>query len=714
MPTRAEIAQLIAGGWAVVPLVAGRKNPDDSDWLKKVYTPEDFPEGANVGVKNGEPSDWKVDVDLDAPEAVQIGQTLLYETGCIHGRASKASSHWWYHAPKLTSSSYKDLDGEMLVELRSTGGQTVVPNSTHPSGEAILWVRQGKPTTIAAEELVRSVQAVALAALFARHWPASGSRHQGAQHLSGFLLRLGFDGPWVIRIVRAAAVAAGDDEPDDRAQVARDTAKKHANGGKTTGAPKLAEVFGRGDELASRVYGWMGREGDDQLDQLNARHFVAGLGSDTVIGTELTGEPTRFQDFEQFRRRYYSAKVGKQKLGEWWLSHPQQRRFRRVVFAPPPQASHPEDYNTWQGFTVEPDANPNPGERCRRYLEHLCKVICDDQQDHFAFLLDVLALTVQRPGSPTGVAVVMRGDPGAGKGTFVENFGRLFGAHYIQVDKQTHVTGRFNQHLSGRIVLFADEAVWAGSKQDIGALRRLVTERTLTIERKYLDADNEPNCIHLFMATNEEWVWPASLRERRGFILDVQKHAFQDQAYFDALYQEWEQEGGAAAFLAFCQQRQVRGQRLGPLPVTLGLQEQQKLSLDPVHQWWMDKLLQGDFGDGQGWPAFASGHALYTDYLYVTDQIGARLRRMTESQLLDRLKGLLPVSATKKMQVCAVNVARGGPPNMVTMNKIGWMLPSLTDCRTHFDALTGGKNEWPTGVAQQIALEIGAGDDVAL
>lgn len=703
MPTRDQVRQLIAAGWSVVPLVAGRKNPSDPGWQKKTYTTEDVPADANLGVKCGEPSGWRVDVDLDAAEAVRAGQALLYETGCIHGRAGKRASHWWYQCTGIPTSSYKDLDGTMLVEIRSTGGQTAVPPSRHASGDVVEWERDGAAAVLPPEELLRAVRAVAIAALFARHWP-EGSRHNGATHLAGFLLRVGFDGPWTARIIGCAAEIAGDDEVADRVRAAKDTAKKHANGGKTTGAPKLAEVFGRGDELAARVYQWIGREGDEILERLNARHFVAELGSDTVVGCEVEGAPTSFLDFDQFRRRYYAQKVGKQRLGEWWLSHPQQRRFRQVVFAPPPRKCHPEDYNTWKGFTVDPDPLPHPGQRCTRFLRHLCDVICDDQQSHFEYLLDILALTVQRPGVPTGVAVVMRGDPGAGKGTVVELFGSLFGIHYIQVDKQTHVTGRFNQHLSGKVVLFADEAVWAGNKQDLGALRRLVTERTLTIERKYLDAVAEPNCIHLWMATNEEWVWPASLRERRGFILDVSKHEFQTQDYFNRLYQEWENEGGAAAFLAFCLQRKVPHDRLGTLPITSALQDQQKLSLDPLYQWWLEKLMQGDMGDGTGWPSFVSSYFLYQDYLVVTDQTGARQRRQTEMALADRLKNLLPISASKVRRRCTVNIARGGTPQLVSMLKWGWLLPSLGECRRFFDHLTGGMYDWPQADETPAAL----------
>jgi hypothetical protein len=464
-----DLEQLITEGWALVPVLPGTKAPRDSEWSKKTYAPTDFGPGDNVGAKCGLPSGGRVDVDVDSPEAVAAARVLLYETGLIHGRPGKPSSHHWYLCTDAQTETYESLDGEMLIEIRVTG-QTVIPPSTHKSGDVLVWEKRGTPLAIGVKELRLSVVTVATTALFAKAWP-SGSRHYAAGHLAGFLLRCGFDGATTLKMVEMAARIAGDEEVRDRVQMARDTIKKHEAGEPVTGGPKLRELFGRGDELVKKVYGWLGLTSAAQLDSLNEKHFVAEYGRDTVVGTEVDNDTLIIQDFESFRRRYYNQYVGKQRLGEWWLSHADQRRYRKIVFAPPPAAAHPEDYNTWKGFAVEPDTAPNPELRCVRFLEHLFRIVCDENQTNFEYLLDVCALTCQRPGEPTGVAVVLRGDSGGGKGSFVDNYGSLFGVHYIQVDKQEHITGNFNQHLQNKVLVFADEAMWAGNKQDVGALR---------------------------------------------------------------------------------------------------------------------------------------------------------------------------------------------------------------------------------------------------
>ncbi len=680
--------------------------------MSRVYAPEDFGDDDNIGIKLGK---GIADVDLDCPEAVACARMLMPETR-THGRPGKPVSHYWFKCA-TESRTYKDLDGTMLLEIRSAPNlQTVVPPSIHPSGEPLTWDHDRPMMAPSPAELLLPTNATAIATIFARHWP-SGNRHYAAGHVAGFLLRLGFDGPWTIQIIRTiCSVAATEDirELNDRLAIARSTVERHARGEKTTGGPKLAELFGRGKELVARIYSWMGLEGEEELDYLNERHFAVVLGRECVVGVEVEKEAPYFIDYEEMRKLYYNryCRVGKKqvKLGEWWLSHRDRRQYRRVVFAPPPLACHPEDYNTWKGFAVVPDPNPNPELRCVRYLEHLYKVICNSDHRHFMFLLDALALTVQFPGVPNEIAIVMRGDPAAGKGTFVKLFGKLFGIHYVQVDKQLHLTGNFNEHLSGKVVVFADEAIWAGNKQEIGALRRMITEETITIERKHRNAADEPNCMHLFMATNEEWVAPVSFRERRMFVLDVEKKVFATQDYFGAIRAEWA-NGGAEAFLAYLLARKVEGNRLGPLPGTKALEEQQKLGLDPFHLWWHEKLSECEFRLGDGWPDHVAVHDLYMNYQQTCDRIASRQRRLSQTQFSTAMHKLVPMAVRTRKNV-PVNIGTLTQPNHVT--KFAWCLkmPTVGACREVFDRITGLDYTWPAVAETQLALQDESNDPV--
>src|SRR5262249_41153614 len=144
-----------------------------------------FPDGvdSNIGVLNGRPSNNQVDADVDCEEAARVGLILLPRTGCIFGRRSRPRSHYLYVTDvefQTAQEEYKDLDGTMLVELRGTGGMTVVPPGLHESGESIAWDVCGEPAAVPLERLRRAVRRLAACALIARHWPAKGSRDRAA------------------------------------------------------------------------------------------------------------------------------------------------------------------------------------------------------------------------------------------------------------------------------------------------------------------------------------------------------------------------------------------------------------------------------------------------------------------------------------------------------------------------------------------------------
>src|ERR687890_1211227 len=188
---RRAAAALIRRGVAVIPVPAGEKNPGRPGWEALRITEEEITDywtnGQNVGLLCGAPSGWRVDVDLDADEAVKLAFRFL-PTTLTGGRESRPHSHCWYVAPGAESADWKDLDGTKLVELRSTGRQTLVAPSTHPDGDAYVWHTETglKMAEIGGAELSRRLRELATAVLVARHLPSirtvtgGGGRHDYA------------------------------------------------------------------------------------------------------------------------------------------------------------------------------------------------------------------------------------------------------------------------------------------------------------------------------------------------------------------------------------------------------------------------------------------------------------------------------------------------------------------------------------------------------
>jgi hypothetical protein len=248
-------------GFFVIPIPPRQKGPRQKGWtdlrLETRELADAFGQEDNIGCLLGAPSRGLVDVDVDCPEAIAAAPSFLPPTGRIHSRKSKLASHYWYFVNPLPSPmKLRDVDGSTLVEIRSTGQQTLIPPSIHPSGERLFWERAKTPSSVAHDDLQRCVRLLAACALIARHWPRKGSRHEVTLALAGFLLRRNWLADEVSEFVTAASFASmGDEEWKSRQHDVKSTVQRLMNGRPTTGIPRLASLIG--DDVVFKLMEWL-------------------------------------------------------------------------------------------------------------------------------------------------------------------------------------------------------------------------------------------------------------------------------------------------------------------------------------------------------------------------------------------------------------------------------------------------------------------------
>jgi|GEM_PF-4071510 len=307
-----------------------------------------------------------------------------------------------------------------------------------------------------------------------------------------------------------------------------------------------------------------------------------------------------------------------------WIRSPERRQYVGIVFDPSGKAP-PTAYNLWKGLAITPD----PSASCDRILEHIFEVICAGSDILYDYLIAWLAHLVREPGGGRpGTAIVLRGEQGTGKGSFVDAVGPIFGRHYLQIVQQSHLTGRFNSHLADKVLVFADEALWAGDKQAEGALKGLITEPRLTIEPKGKDAFQVANHVRLILASNSEWVVPAGLDDRRFVVLDVRNTYRRNYSYFDALHREIE-NGGRAGLLHYLLTCDLPGVNLREAPTTEGLIDQKIRTLDTTGTFWWDQLQDGDLWAQQAESGFLVKQDIYDAYAKACMQRRQRAESMT-------------------------------------------------------------------------------------
>lgn len=255
-------------GWAPIPVPYKKKKPGYDGWQKLRLVEPDlddaFPnDPMNVSVLPGPASGGLADVDLDVPQAVLLADAFLPPTRAEFGRTSARRAHRLYGiVGPAKSATFEDPTVErrdpergMLVEFRFSG-HTLFPGSTHPSGEAITWDKDGEPATVTAEELLPRIGRLASAVLLARHWPGEGTRHKAALALAGGLLRAGWTEDEAVRFLAAVVFAVGDDEPEDRIRAAVSSAEAREEGRPTTGWTRLSSLID--PRVVTAVVRWLG------------------------------------------------------------------------------------------------------------------------------------------------------------------------------------------------------------------------------------------------------------------------------------------------------------------------------------------------------------------------------------------------------------------------------------------------------------------------
>lgn len=456
---------------------------------------------------------------------------------------------------------------------------------------------------------------------------------------------------------------------------------------------------------------------DPDLRMLNERFAViTNFGGrcrviEEVFDERLKRATLTTMAFDDFRNAFLNQRkeLGdkeKMPLAEWWLRHPARRQYDRVVFRPNEDDDVDGCYNLWRGFGVE----PAPGD-CSLFLDHVRKTLCGGDEDCYLYVLRWMARAVQFPAEPGQVAIVLKGRMGTGKSFFARMFGRLFGRHYLAVSDSKRLVSNFNAHLRDCVLLFADEAFYAGDKKHESILKALITEDLMAVELKGKDIEMGASCLHVIMASNEDWAVPASMDDRRFFVLEVKDEARNDHAYF-ARIQEQMDNGGYSALLDQLLKLDIRTFNVRQRPETEALETEKLMSLDAVGAYWYECLCNGDLGlldtKTSGWPEIVVKAQLF-------DEVRRRLPagRPTNNVVMGRLfaKLLPPGTTVRDVRVSGTVVWRDAQGNDRTATRApAWALPTLEECRAWWEKRFGKPSKpWPD--ADQSEVPNGMGHD---
>jgi hypothetical protein len=426
----------------------------------------------------------------------------------------------------------------------------------------------------------------------------------------------------------------------------------------------------------------------EALREMNETYFIFREGGKMWVGwfeVKDKRETLVSMDFGSFRNMLLNRKIKwftkeqikkiedgdktvepKQKrLADFWLEHEKRTQYKGVVLEPGKPTVVDGYLNIWRGFGREPIKGD-----WSLMQRHIKEIVCAGNEARSEYFINWLAWAVQNPAIRAEVALVVQGIKGSGKGTVFNAMIELFGQHGLQISHASQLTGKFNGHMRNTMFLFADEAFWAGDKQGEGSLKRMLTEPDLAIEAKGRDLVSVRNMLHVGIASNEDWVVPATDGERRFFVMKCLPNKARDASWFDPIHKQMN-NGGYEAMLYDLLHRDLTGFHPRRIPEEANdLLDQQVNSLDPFDAWWVSMLQSAALpGATDVKPERAKNEdgkdvaGEHFDGMYTSaKKASPRLGHWTKEQITKKLK-------------------EHGCKSWVTSGTRGWEFPPLADLR---------------------------------
>jgi len=418
---------------------------------------------------------------------------------------------------------------------------------------------------------------------------------------------------------------------------------------------------------------------DSVLEAFNSEHAVVeNYGNRTIVVSFDPRGAISHRSFEDFRKSYDHRKIQASRGGKIvpvgqgtaFLDNPHRRQFKSVIFLPGLEADEGV-LNLYRG----PSVTPVPGE-CGKFLDFVQAIICDGGEEVYEWVLNSIAHLYQKPWETPEVCIILRGRQGVGKNFFVEAIGEIVSDYFITISNPKHLVGGFNRHLMDKLIVFADEALYGDEKKYAGILKNLVTQSHMAVEPKGVDVFMAKKYFRLIMASNEDFVVPADLDDRRMLVIDVSDARAKDHAYFAELREEWD-GGGREAFYDLMLNREISAFNHRNRPETTGLTEQKIESLVGAQRLVFEMLACGE----APLPVQQEGVNFVATELLASAYARRGIRANTRA-IADELTIIAMHDESKRESVYGRQMR-------------GFWVPSLAECRNAWARAKRLENCWP-------------------
>ena len=197
-------------------------------------------------------------------------------------------------------------------------------------------------------------------------------------------------------------------------------------------------------------------------------------------------------------------------------------------------------FNMWSGFQAKRVSLETESEGFKLMKAFIMECWADNNQEHYNYIISWLAGLVTNLNGVNLVALVMVSKQGAGKGTLIEFMELILRSiNVVSIAGLGSVTKNFNKILEGKRLVNINEISSAKEefKSNFEIMKSMITDPTITIEPKGVDAYSIRNTANFILFTNHDDAIIVEESDRRYAIFEMKGHHRNDKEYFSKIRQ---------------------------------------------------------------------------------------------------------------------------------------------------------------------------------
>jgi hypothetical protein len=231
--------------------------------------------------------------------------------------------------------------------------------------------------------------------------------------------------------------------------------------------------------------------------------------------------------------------------GSAWIKWPLRKRVDKITYVPGAERFVHDKaglygLNTWPGWGCQPkegDVQP--------FLDLLDHIFTGAESGALEWFLRWCAYPIQYPGTKLFSSAVIHGiKHGTGKSLIGYTLGRIYGKNFTEISQMDLHNG-FNEWAESKQLAMGDDVTGSNKRADADFLKKLITQRELRINAKFIPSYTVPDCLNYFFTANHPDSFFLEDDDRRMFVHEVHVGPMDEQFYME--YDLWLDTGGAEA-----------------------------------------------------------------------------------------------------------------------------------------------------------------------